>query len=142
MEVLAAHKQDPDHKFHVVGGTMEMVAVLGDLGSLYLGQIPKTGELSGFATWAELREFTESPLGSAYAPLVNLVEMVGGSVSGIIGVLKRSQFRPEDVDLIVRRPIKQRVYSGGGQALRGVPGRLGQCKSRRFENRAGVLYHA
>lgn len=119
MEVLAAHKQDPDHRFHIIGGTKEMAAVLSDLGSLYLGNIPKTGELSGFATWAELREFTESPLGASYAPLVNLVEMVGGSVSGIIGVLKRSQFRPEDADVILSTAHKAKGAQWGRVKLSG-----------------------
>ena len=78
-----------------------MAAVLGDLADLYKGQIPKTGDLSGFASWDELAEFADTSMGSSYAPLVNLVEMRGGAVAGVIGVLRRSQSRPQDADVIL-----------------------------------------
>jgi len=100
-EILAAHKVDPERRFHVVGGTGEMAAVLGDLADLYKGQIPKTGDLSGFASWDELVEFADTSMGSSYAPLVNLVEMRGGAVWSVIGVLKKSQARAEDADVVL-----------------------------------------
>ena len=64
MEILAGHKQDPTRKFHVVGGTTEMVSVLNDLSSLYSGKIALSSELCGFVDWNELRSFSETPLGS------------------------------------------------------------------------------
>ncbi len=100
-EILAAHKAAPERRFHVVGGTGEMVAVLGDLADLYAGKIPKTGDLAGFASWEELSEFAETSMGSSYAPLVNLVEMRKGAVTSVIMTLKQSQARAEDADVVL-----------------------------------------
>ena len=116
-EILAANRAYPDRKFHVVGGTGEMVNVLGDLARLYGGEIPRTGDLSGFASWEELLEFTDTPLGSSYAPLVNLVEMRGGKVSEVMGVLKRSQFHPENADVILSTAHKAKGAQWGSVKL-------------------------
>lgn len=123
-EILAAHKQDPERKFHVVGGTGEMVNVLGDLARLYSGEIPRTGDLSGFASWDELREFTDTPLGAGYAALVSLVEMRGGAVSDVMGILKRSQFRPEDADVILSTAHKAKGAQWGSVKLSSEFGKL------------------
>ena len=101
MEILASNKRDPDKKFHVVGGIRETVLVLNDLSSLYSGQVPKTGDLAGFADWDELKEFTETPLGSTYSPLVNLVARLRGSVGGIAAGLRKCEAKATDADVIL-----------------------------------------
>ena len=117
MEILASNKRAPDKKFHVVGGTKETVMVLNDLSSLYSGQIPKTGDLAGFADWEELKEFTETPLGSTYLPLVNLVERLRGSVGGVAAGLRRCEANAADADVILSTTHKAKGGEWGSVKL-------------------------
>ncbi|TAN24760.1 MAG: hypothetical protein EPN30_06575 [Actinomycetota bacterium] len=110
-EILAGHKQDPTRKFHVVGGTKEMISVLNDLSNLYSGKIAErwTG-----VDGDELGGFCETPLGSVYSPLVTIVERLNGSVGGIIAGLRNCEARPEDADLILSTAAHRQVAHSGG----------------------------
>ncbi len=117
MEILATQKHDPTKKVHVVGGTKEMVSVLNDLSNLYSGTIVKGSELAGFADWDELKSFADTPLGSSYAPLVNIVERLRGSVGGIIAGLRKNEVRPEKADFILSTAHKAKGAQWGSVKL-------------------------
>ncbi len=117
MEILATQKHDPTKKVHVVGGTKEMVSVLNDLSNLYSGTIAKGSELAGFADWDELKSFADTPLGSSYAPLVNIVERLRGSVGGIIAGLRKNETRPEKADFILSTAHKAKGAQWGSVKL-------------------------
>ncbi len=111
MEILANQTHGTGRRIHVVGGAKEMVAILYDMGALYKGRILTGGELAGFADWAELKEFTRTPLGSSYAPLASLVERRRGSVGAIAAALRKTEPRMERSDTILSTAHKAK----GGQ---------------------------
>ncbi len=117
LEIRASQRQDSTRKIHVVGGTKEMVAVLSDLANLHAARPLKGSELAGFADWAELKSFAETPLGSSYSPLVTLVERLRGSVGGIIAGLRRSEIRPAEANFIFSTAHKAKGAQWGSVKL-------------------------
>jgi hypothetical protein len=117
MAILKIVKEDSTTKFHVVGGTKNISYMLDDLANLYLGKTVKSGELCGFGDWDELNEFSETPLGSGYRPLVNLVERMGGSVGAISRVLNMNEGNVRSAQIILATAHKAKGAQWGSVAL-------------------------
>jgi hypothetical protein len=117
MEILSLVKADPTVKFHVVGGTKDIGFMLNDLAGLYEGKLAKSGELCGFAGWDELTEFSETPLGSGYRPLVNLVERMGGAVGGVLRVLNMNEPNAKRAQIILATAHKAKGAQWGSVTL-------------------------
>ncbi|WP_276958840.1 UvrD-helicase domain-containing protein [Ferrimicrobium acidiphilum] len=117
MEILSLVKADPGVKFHVVGGTKDIGYMLNDLAGLFEGKLAKSGELCGFADWEELTEFSETPLGSGYRPLVNLVERMGGAVGGVLRVLNMNESNAKKAEVVLATAHKAKGAQWGSVTL-------------------------
>jgi hypothetical protein len=117
MKLLSLVKGDSTVKFHVLGGTKDIAIMLRDLAGLYAGEIAKSGELCGFATWAELVEFSNTALGAGYRPLLKLVERMGGSVGAILRVLNIHERDPRQAQIILATAHKAKGAQWGSVVL-------------------------
>lgn len=85
----------------VVGGTREVVALLGAAYDLRRGEKPDHRDLSMFASWEELEEFSQTDDGSSYGPIVRTVDEYGRGVPRLCKRLEQDTKDEDEADLVV-----------------------------------------
>lgn len=89
-------------------GKTEQIKLLQGVSALFNGEFVSHPELSLFEQWQEFKDYSDTPDGSGFAPIVKFVERNNGNVDSAINAIQATSTSPDGVDIVMSTAHKSK----------------------------------